>query len=105
MVEIVLGEKSVDKQTRSPKRSNRRVNMNTADESVIRELPGVNFIEARRICVERPFEDEAELLKVRGVSRDILQHWKAGLILPCARLSTKKYNPSPACALRTMHFV
>ena len=55
-------------------RRSRKVNINTADEDVIQKLPGVpvTFIEARRICMERPFADTDELLKVRGFPRTCL---------------------------------
>jgi len=71
----------------------RRVNINTDDESEIGRLPGVSFIEARRICMERPFQGMQELLKVRGMSRDLIQQWESGqplphtLPTPCLRVS------------------
>lgn len=64
------------------RRGLRRVNINTDDESEIGKLPGVSFIEARRICMERPFQGMQELLKVRGMSRDLIQQWEAGQPLP-----------------------
>ena len=56
----------------------RRIRINMEDEEVIRQLPGMTFIEARRICMERPFQDQWELLKVRGLSQETLQRWEAG---------------------------
>jgi len=82
----------------APRARRRRVNINTDDESEIRELPGVSFIEARRICMERPFQDMHELLNVRGMSRDLVQQWEAGrpLLRPARAL------PPAARALRAL---
>lgn len=60
-------------------RFTRRVNVNTEDEATIGQLLHLTFIEARRICMERPFQDAGELLKVRGMSRITMQQWEAGL--------------------------
>ena len=93
MVEIpaVGGEPTAADRLR-PLAHHRRVNINTDDESEIGKLPGVSFIEARRICMERPFQGMQELLKVRGISRDLIQQWEAGQPLP----HTLPYSPPSA---------
>jgi DNA uptake protein ComE-like DNA-binding protein len=83
MVEIpAAGGEPPDADRLRPLARHRRVNINTDDESEIGKLPGVSFIEARRICMERPFQGMKELLKVRGISRDLIQQWEAGQPLP-----------------------
>lgn len=75
-------------------RFTRRVNVNTEDEATIGQLLHLTFIEARRICMERPFQDAGELLKVRGMSRITMQQWEAGL----------RSSPFfPFCSLPSLH--
>ena len=62
-----------------------QVNINTAGEEEIQTLPGVSFIQARRICMERPFRSTEELLRVRGVSVGLLQQWEEGLLATVTR--------------------
>jgi len=57
----------------------RRVNINTEDEAALAQLLNLTFIEARRVCLERPFQDPGDLLKVRGMSRSTIQQWESGL--------------------------
>ena len=56
----------------------RVVKINLLDEDAIAQLPGVSFITARRLCMERPFSQVEDLLAVRGISRSMLQEWEAG---------------------------
>ena len=60
-----------------------QVNINTAGEEEIQTLPGVSFIQARRICMERPFRSTEELMRVRGVSVGLLQQWEEGSFCHC----------------------
>jgi len=61
----------------------RRVNINTEDEAALAQLLNLTFIEARRVCVERPFQDPGDLLKVRGMSRGTMQQWESGSMKNC----------------------
>eukprot|EP00961_Rhodomonas_salina_P269224 3637753-Rhodomonas_salina.4 len=50
------------------------------DETTLQSLPGVSKLIARRLMAERPYTNHSDLLRIRGITPEMLTDWeKSGM--------------------------